>query len=136
VADHFEETIGLRVTALEAEAQSVKEHFVELKEFITFSLTTQLGRLRTELKQDISGLDQRLGGLERRFGGLDQRIGGLEQRFGGLDQRLGGLEQRFGGLEQRFDRLERKMDANHEATRLILADILDRLPPRDGWTAT
>jgi hypothetical protein len=104
VADHFEETIGLRVTALEAEAQSVKAHVAELKEFITFSLTGQLGQLRTELKGDIRRVEQRLDGVDRRLDGVEQRLGG------------------------RIDGLEQKIDAHHEAMRLILADIRDRLP--------
>ena len=108
MADHFEEVIGLRVAALEArvaaEAESVKEHFAELQNFITFSLSRQTAELRSEFNLDI-----------RR-----------------LEQRLGGLEQRFDGLEQRFDGLERKFDAHHDAIKLILADILDRLPARRG----
>jgi chromosome segregation ATPase len=132
VADHFEETIGLRVTALEAEAQSVKAHFAELKEFITFSLTRQLGQLRTELKEDIRRVDQRLDGLDQRLDGVDQRLDGVDQRLDGVDQRLDGIDRRLGGMEQRLggriDGLEQKIDAHHEAMRLILADIRDRLP--------
>ena len=94
MADHFEEVIGLRVAALEArvaaEAESVKEHFAELQNFITFSLTRQVGQLRTELKQD------------------------------------------FRSVEQRIESLERKVDAHHDAIKLILFDILDRLPARRG----
>ena len=115
MADHFEEVIGLRVAALEAgvaaEAESVKEHFAELKNFITFSVTRQITQLRTEFKRDIRRVEQRLGGVE---------------------QRLGALEQRFDGLERRFEGLDRKFDAHHEAIKLILSDILDRLPARDG----
>ena len=104
VADHFEEVIGLRVAALEArvaaEAESVKEHFAELQNFITFSLTRQITQLKEELSLDIRRVEQR---LER-------------------------LEQRFDRLERRFDGLERKFDAHHEAIKLILSDILARLP--------
>ena len=106
MADHFEEVIGLRVATLEArvaaEAESVKEHFAELQSFITFSLTRQTAELRTEFKRDI-----------RR-----------------VEQRLGGVDQRLGALEQRFDGLDRKFDAHHDAIKLILADILDRLPAK------
>ena len=35
-------------------------------------------------------------------------------------------------LDGRIDGLERKMDAHHDAVKLILADILDRLPARTG----
>jgi hypothetical protein len=92
MADDAGETIERRVAALEtrvaAEAESVKEHFVELQNFISFTVTRQVDLLRTELKRDIRRVDERL------------------------------------------ESLERKMDAHHDATRLILADILDRLPPR------
>ena len=105
MADHFEEIIGLRVAALEggvaAEAESVKEHFVELQKFITFTVTTQVAQLKAGLARDIHGVEQRLGG-------------------------------RIDALEQRFDRLEHKVDAHHEAIKLVLADILDRLPARRG----
>jgi chromosome segregation ATPase len=115
VADHFEEVIGLRVAALEArvaaEAESVKQHFAELQSFITFTVTTQVTQLKVEFKSDLRRVEQR----------LDGRIDGLERRFDGL-------EQRFDGLEQRFDRLDRKMDAHHDAMKLILGDILSRLP--------
>ena len=91
MADHFEEIIGLRVSELEAqvaaEAKSVKEHFAELREFITFTVTTQVTQLKVELKRDL------------------------------------------GRVEERLDGLERKVDAHHDAIKLILADILDRLPP-------
>ena len=164
MADHFEEIIGLRVAALEArvaaEAESVKEHFAELQNFITFSLTRQTAELRTEFSRDLrrveqrlDGVEQRLGklelrfdalelrfdalerrfdGLERRFDGLERRFDGLEQRFDGLEQRLDGLEQRFDGLEQRFDGLDRKVDVHYEAVKLILSDILARLPASRG----
>ena len=81
-------------------AESVKEHFAELQTFITFSLTRQTAELRAEFKRDI----------------------------GRVEQRLDGHDRRFGGLEERIDALERKMDAHHEAVKIILADILDRLP--------
>jgi hypothetical protein len=108
VADHFEEIIGLRVAALEAEAESVKEHFAELQKFITFTVTTQVTQLKAELARDIHGVEQRLG------------------------DRIGAVERRLDGHDQRFDRLERKMDAYHDATKLSLADILNRLPARNG----
>ena len=91
MADHFEETIGLRVSTLEvqqaalaAEAESVKQHFAELREFITFTVTTQVAPVKADLRR----------------------------------------------LEQRFEALEQKMDAHHDAMKLILAEILDRLPAR------
>ncbi len=37
----------------------MKEHFAEIREFITFSLTTRIGQLRTEFNQDINRLDER-----------------------------------------------------------------------------
>ena len=93
VADHFEETIGLRVAALEAqqaalaaEAESVKQHFAELREFITFTVTTQLAPVKVDLRR----------------------------------------------LEQRFEALEQKMDAHHDAMKVILSDILSRLPAKHG----
>ena len=84
------------------------EHFAELKNFITFSVTRQITQLRTEFKRDIRSVEQRLGGVEQRLGG------------------------RIDSLERRFDGLDRKFDAHHEAIKLILSDILDRLPARDG----
>ena len=115
VADHFEETIGLRVAALEAqqavtatEAESVKQHFAELREFITFTVTTEVTQLREEFQRDL-----------RR----------VEQRLNEHDQRFDRLEHRIDGLEQRMDQLDRKMDAHHEAIKLLLGDILSRLPP-------
>ena len=68
----------------------MKEHFAELREFITFTVSTQVTQLRAELKHDLSR------------------------------------------VEQRIDRLERKMDAHHDAMKLILADILSRLPAIRG----
>ena len=92
MADQFEGVIERRVAALEGrvatEAESVKEHFVELQNFITFTVTNQITPLRVELKRDI------------------------------------------GRVEERLERLESKVDAHHEATKLILRDILDQLPPR------
>ena len=68
MADHFDETIGLRVSALEtqaaavaAEAESVKQHFAELQEFITFTVTTQITKLRVAFQSDLLGLEDRLG---------------------------------------------------------------------------
>lgn len=49
-----------------------------------------------------------------------------------LKAEIHGLQRRFDQLEQRSDRLERKLDGHHDAMRLILADILDRLPARNG----
>ena len=106
MADQFQEVIERRVAALEArvaaETESVKEHFAELRNFITFSVTRQIAELQVDVKRDI----------------------------GRVDERLGRFEQRFDGLEQRFDGLEGKFDAHHEATKLILVEILDRLPAR------
>jgi hypothetical protein len=146
VADHFEEVIGLRVSALEAraaaEAETVKEHFVELRNFITFSVTNQITELRAELKRDIARVEKRLDGLEQRFDGLGQRFDGLEQRFDGLAQRFDGLDLKVAGLavlnhkvdrfDWKVDGLDRKVDAHHEAVSLILSDILARLPPGRG----
>jgi len=129
VADQFQEVIERRVAELEArvtaEAESVKEHFAELQSFITFSLTRQTAELRAEFKRDIQRVEQRLDGVE-------QRLGNLEQRFDALELRFDRLEQRFDGLEHRFDALDRKVDVHFEAIRLILGDILDRLPARNG----
>ena len=112
MADHFEEVIGLRVAALEAgvaaEADSVKEHFAELQKFITFTVTTQVTQLKVELQRDIHGVEQRLGG------------------------RIDALEGRLDGLEQRFDGLDRKVDVHHEAVKLMLTEILNRLPAGRG----
>lgn len=127
VADHFEEVIGLRVSALEVrvatEAEAVKEHFAELQSFITFSLARQSTELREEIRREIGRLDGRIDRLEQRFDKLELRFDVLEQRF---DR----LELRVDRLEQRFDGLERKFDAHHEAIKLILGEILDRLPAR------
>ena len=115
MADHFEEVIGPRVAALEArvaaEAESVKEHFAELQNFITFSVVRQITQLKEEVGHDLRRVEQRLDRLEQRFDGL---------------------EQRFDGLEHRFESLDRKFDAHHEAIKLILSDILARLPASRG----
>lgn len=133
MADHFEEIIGLRVSELEtqvaAEAKSVKEYFAELREFITFTVTTQVTQLKAEFRRDLDGVEQRLGG---RIDGLERRLDGHDRRLDGIERRLDGHDQRFDGLEQRFDGLDRKVDANHEAIKLILSDILERLPARRG----
>lgn len=100
----------------------MKEHFAELREFITFTVTTQVTQLKAEFRGDLHGVEQRLG----------SRIDGLERRLDGHDRRLDGIERRLDGHDQRFDRLERKMDAYHDAIKLSLADILDRLPARRG----
>jgi hypothetical protein len=42
------------------------------------------------------------------------------------------LKSDIGRVELRLDGLERKMDGHHEAMKLILGDILSRLPPRRG----
>jgi hypothetical protein len=82
--------------------------------FITFSLARQRAELRTEFAGD--------------FRRIDQRLDGVEQRLGTVEQRLGTVEQRLGHLED----FNRRVEAHHEATRLILSDILDRLPARRG----
>ena len=90
MADHFEEVVNLRLSALEArvneEASAVEQHFAEMRTFITKSLHTLAGQLRSEMSDMGSGLRGEL------------------------------------------YRLEQKMDAHHEATHLILRDILRRLP--------
>ena len=143
VADQFEEAIGRRVTALEvqaaAEAKSVKEHFAELQEFITFTVTSQLAQLKVEFKHDLVGVEQRLGaridGLDtqladhdNRFHSLERRLADHDHRFDSLDRRLDGHDRRFDGLDRRLDQLERKVDAHHQATSAALAEILRRLP--------
>jgi predicted RNase H-like nuclease (RuvC/YqgF family) len=66
--DHSEELEG-RVSALEArvdaEEQSVKEHFAEMQRFITFSLTRQTNELRKEIgrvERTVEALDRKLDG--------------------------------------------------------------------------
>ena len=53
MADHFEEIVDLRLRALESrvddEAGAVKEHFLELRQFITESLAAQMAQLRGEM---------------------------------------------------------------------------------------
>jgi chromosome segregation ATPase len=154
VADHFEEVIGIRVAALEtrvaAEADAVQEHFAEQQRFIAFSLTRQSEQLiavldlrfgQHDVRMDgldrrIDGLDLRVDGLERRIEGLDLRVGELDRRMERLDQRMDGLERRMDSLDQRMDRfehrleqLERKVDIQFQAVKLLLSEILDRLPP-------
>ena len=137
VADHFEEVIGLRVAALEArvaaEAESVKEHFAELQNFITFSLTRQITQLKEELSLDIRRVEQRLERLEQRFDGLEQRF---ESSSGGSTGSSGGSTDSSSGStgsstvagSSSGSGLDRKFDAHHEAIKLILSDILARLP--------
>ena len=45
---------------------------------------------------------------------------------------IGRLELRIDRVEQRLDRLDEKADARHEAIKLVLSDILDRLPAKHG----
>jgi hypothetical protein len=58
------EVIGLRVSALEvrvaAEAASVTLHFAELKDFVSFTVTSQLTQLRTDVRRDLRRVEQRL----------------------------------------------------------------------------
>jgi hypothetical protein len=40
------------------------------------------------------------------------------------------LKRDLSRVERRLESLERKVDTHHEATKLVLAEILDRLPAR------
>ena len=95
-------------------------------------MTTQVTQLKVEVHGVERRLSERIDVVERRLDRIDQRLDGYDQRFERLERRFDGLERRFDGLEQRSDQLERKLDAHHDAMRLILADILDRLPARNG----
>lgn len=110
MADHFVEVVGLRVSALEArvaaEAESVTQHFAELKDFVSFTVTSQLAHLRTDVRRDLRRVEQR------------------------LDRRIDAVERKVDALAERLDAFERKMDAHHAAMKLILSEILDRLPAR------
>ena len=104
MAEQFEEVIRSRISALEArveaESKSVKEHFAELQQFITFNLTRQSEALRAEWRVE----------------------------FRRIDERLHAVDGRLDGVEERLEKVDRKMDAYHEATKQILHDILRRLP--------
>jgi hypothetical protein len=127
VADQFEEVIEGRVAALEsqvaAESESVKEHFVEFQSFVTFSLTRQTAELTKELAQQAVDLRTE---LTRQTGELRTE---LRHEIAEL---RGEVKRDISRIEQRLDGLDRKVVAQHEATRLILADILERLPARRG----
>jgi chromosome segregation ATPase len=188
VADDFQENLGPRVSALEtrfaAEAEAVTQHFTELKDFISFTVTSQIADVRQDLRRVEQRLDGRIDRLERQIGGLTTRFDGLEGkveglterfdrlerkveghdlrfdaierrldghdlrfdaierrldghdlRFDAIDRRLDGhdlrfdaIDRRLDGHDQRFDALDLKTDAHHAAVKLILSEILDRLP--------
>ena len=58
MADRFEDVLHRRIAALETrvddEAQSVKEHFDEMRRFITESLNNQTAQLRAEFRAEFA----------------------------------------------------------------------------------
>jgi hypothetical protein len=71
--------------------------------------------------------------IEENSGALRREIAAVRQGLrNDLRRQLGGLEQRVEAYQEAnrlgFRRLEDKMDAHHEATPLVLRDILRRLP--------
>ena len=110
MAEHFEEIVQLRVSALETrvdvETKAVQEHFQELMSVINDGVV--------ESRQE--------------FRLLKGRMTALEGRMDRLDERMDRLEVRMDRLEVRFDRWERKLDAHIEATTVAFREILRRLP--------
>lgn len=132
MADHFEEVVHLRLSALEArvdaEAMAVREHFLEQQQFIAHSLNTWATTLRGEWRADLLAETDRLEQqLRSEFhAGFDRLEQKLRSEFhAGFDR----LEQKLRlEFDARFDGLDQKLDAHHDATRLLLGDILRRLP--------
>ena len=144
MADHFEEIVDLRLRALESrvddEAGAVKEHFLELRQFITESLAAQMAQLRgemdafrTEVRGEMGILRSEMGILRGEMGILRGEMDALRGDVDELRADLGRLGQRLGAFQDltrlEFSRLEQKADAHHQATHLVLQDILRRLPP-------
>ena len=137
MADHFMETVNLRFaeidTRFETEMAAVEQHFLELREFITFGFdrlqADMTGRFERcdgqfrELKDGLAHVERRLDTTETR---LDDRIDRLDAKIDRLDTRIGRLEMRVDRLEST---LHAKIDGHFEATVLILRDIQQRLPP-------
>jgi predicted nuclease with TOPRIM domain len=132
MAEHFEEIVQLRVSALETrvdvETKAVQEHFQELMSVINDGVVeSRAGFL--ECRQEFRGLKARMTALEGRMDRLEERMDRLEERMDRLEVRMDRLEVRMDRLEVRFDRWERKLDAHTEATAVAFREILRRLPP-------
>ena len=136
MADRFEDVIHHRISALETrvddEARSVKEHFDELRQFITESLNAQAVRLRDELRAEwraeFAQLRDELR-TEWRTGLAELRAELRAEFRAELRAEIGRLEHRLEVLRLDFTRLEQKMDTRFDAVQLILQDIVRRLPP-------
>ncbi len=121
MAEHFEEVVNLRLQAMETrvdnELMAIEKHFKELQTFWIESLNKTADRIEARLEVR-----------------LDARI---EPRFRAQTAWLQAeLEARFSGLRSEFQarlgHLDVKMDAHHNATHLVLHDILRRLPSDRG----
>jgi hypothetical protein len=79
---------------------STSEHFVEMRDFIAFSISSSENRLRTELRAE----------MNKRFDSVDRRFDAVDKRFDAVDKRFAAVDKRFDATDRRFDRIEDKLD--------------------------
>jgi tetrahydromethanopterin S-methyltransferase subunit G len=80
--------------------RSISEHFVEMRDFIAFSISSSENRLRTELRAE----------MNKRFDSVDRRFDAVDKRFDAVDKRFAAVDKRFDATDRRFDRIEDKLD--------------------------
>lgn len=111
-------------------SSSLQKHFDEQRRFITERLNLQLSQWRDELR---AGLAQVRDELRAEFRAALGQVR-CEQRAESASLRadIARLERRLDAHDLEFRRLADKMDAHHEATHLVLREVLRRLPPEAG----
>ena len=143
MADHFEEVVNLRLHQLDEriddEASAVKEHFQELKTFITEGFAKQSAELRAEFRAelgavnaDVSTLKADVSTLKADVSTLKTDVAGLKTDVAIMKTDISVLKGDVAGLRREFGRLEYKMDAQFETVHVVLRDIQSRLPPAEA----
>jgi len=101
-------------TRIDEMDRSISDHFVEMRDFVTFSITnavTKLGtELRAEMKTGFHAVDKRFEAVDRRFETVDKRFDAIDRRFDAVDKRFEVIDRRFEAMDRRFDRIESKLD--------------------------
>src|SRR5262245_32548089 len=101
MADHFEEVVNLRISAVEQRLDSHDSEALAMQQALNGGFAAMI-----------------LGFLQ-----MTDRFERLEQRMDRLEQRMDRLDQRIGVLETRMDAVETKLDGVLE----IVQDIARRL---------
>ncbi len=118
-------TYDKRITALESDVATMKQHFIEKLDETNRSVTIIAGVISSQgrdiktIKTRLDLVDLRLDRVEMRLGSIDQRLDHMDTRFDGIDQRLDKMDARIDGLTDQVGGLTERVDGLTEEVRAV-----------------